>query len=73
VDLGYAGQGLGALLLADAVKKAQIAAESIGVTVVVVDPIDEAARSFYAAFGFVGLRGPQRRMFLVLPRSADRN
>jgi hypothetical protein len=37
-------------------------------TVVIVDPIDDAARAFYAAFGFCGLQGPRQQMFLTLPR-----
>jgi len=51
----------------DAVEKAKVAARTIAITVIVVDPIDDTAESFYAAFGFRSLQGPQRRMFLTLP------
>jgi GNAT superfamily N-acetyltransferase len=68
IDRDFQRRHLGATLLADAVQKAITAAQTVAITVVVVDPIDEAARSFYAAFGFRGLEGPQRRMFLTLPR-----
>jgi GNAT superfamily N-acetyltransferase len=69
VDLEFARRGLGTILVADAVKRAMAASESIAITVVVVDPLDEPARAFYAAFGFQNLQGPQQRMFLVLPRA----
>jgi GNAT superfamily N-acetyltransferase len=68
VDRDFQGRRLGSMLLADAVQKAIAAAQTVAMTVVVVDPIDDTARSFYAAFGFRGLEGPQRRMFLTLPR-----
>lgn len=70
VDLSVAGQGLGSLLLADAVGKARLAAETVAMMAMVVDPIDDAARQFYAAFGFQSLLGPEPRMFLTLPCSA---
>lgn len=70
VDRSFARRGLGSILLADAVKKALAAAQTVAITVIVVDPIDDAAHTFYAAFGFRDLQSSQRRMFLVLPRSA---
>lgn len=70
VDRSAAGQGLGSLLLADAVRKARLAAETVAMMAMVVDPIDDAARQFYAAFGFRSLLGPEQRMFLTLPCSA---
>lgn len=68
VDRRFARRGLGTILLADAVSKAMVAAETVAMTVVVVDPIDDMARAFYSAFGFRSLQGPQNRMFLTLPR-----
>jgi len=72
VDLRWMRRGLGAVLLADAVQKAMSAAETVAMSAIVVDPIDDEARSFNAAFGFRSLQGPQRRMFLPLstPRRA---
>jgi len=67
VDRGFARRGLGSILLADAVKKTMTAAETVAMTVVIVDPIDETARAFYAAFGFRCLQGPRQQMFLTLP------
>jgi GNAT superfamily N-acetyltransferase len=70
VDRAFTRRGLGSVLLADAVKKTMAAAETVGMTVVIVDPIDDAARAFYAAFGFRSLQGPRQQMFLTLPRAS---
>ncbi len=70
VDHRFQRRDLGSILLADAVKKAATAAETVATAAIVVDPIDETARIFYAAFGFVALNSPQPRMFLMLPRGA---
>jgi GNAT superfamily N-acetyltransferase len=69
VDRDFARRGLGSILLADAVRKTMAAAETVAMTVVMVDPIDDAARAFYATFGFRGLQGPRKEMFLSLPRA----
>jgi GNAT superfamily N-acetyltransferase len=66
VDREFAGRGLGSILLADAVKKTAMASQTLAVTVVVVDPVDDAARTFYSSFGFRNLQTSQNRMFLVL-------
>jgi GNAT superfamily N-acetyltransferase len=66
VDREFAGRGLGSILLADAVKKTVAASQTLAVTVLVVDPIDDGARAFYSSFGFRSLQAPQERMFLVL-------
>ena len=49
VDRGYAGQGLGASLLADALRRIAGAAEAIGIAAVLVQAKDEDARAFYLA------------------------
>lgn len=66
VDRSAQGRGLGGVLIADAVKKTRLAAETVAMAVIVVDPIDDRARAFYTAFGFQGLNGPQRRMFIAI-------
>ncbi|MFD2232520.1 GNAT family N-acetyltransferase [Phaeospirillum tilakii] len=66
VDNSTQGRGLGGVLIADAVRKIRLAAETVAMAVIVVDPIDGRARAFYAAFGFQGLNGPQRRMFIAM-------
>lgn len=67
VDRSAARRGLGGVLLADTVERTLAAAETLAIAVVVVDPIDDAARSFYATHGLRSLEGPERRMFLTLP------
>lgn len=47
VDRGYAGRGLGASLLADALRRIAGAAQSIGIAAVLVQAKDEAARAWY--------------------------
>lgn len=64
VAVARQGQRLGALLLADALRRAYASAESVGSSMVVVDAIDEGAATFYAAHGFVRLPESLR---LVLP------
>jgi len=58
------GQRLGAVLLADALRRALASAETVGSSMIVVDALDEAAAGFYAAHGFIRLPESQR---LVLP------
>lgn len=58
------GQGLGALLLADAVRRAYASASSVGSSMLIVDAISEQAVAFYEANGFVRLPDSLR---LVLP------
>lgn len=47
VDRDYAGRGLGASLLADALRRIAGAAQSIGIAAVLVQAKDEAARAWY--------------------------
>jgi GNAT superfamily N-acetyltransferase len=58
------GRGLGAMLLATALRKAYENADVVGSSMVVVDAIDEKAAKFYQAHGF--LRLPES-MRLILP------
>jgi GNAT superfamily N-acetyltransferase len=58
------GQGLGAVLLADAARRVHASASTIGASMMVVDALDEPAAAFYAAHGFVRLPESLR---LVLP------
>ena len=64
LDVSLQGQGLGRDLLIDAIYRAATAGESAAARFVAVDPIDESARSFYRAFGFVDVPGDEHgRMF----------
>lgn len=64
VGMAYQGQGVGGLLIADAVKRVLRASQQIAVYALVVDARDEKAAAFYAHFGFLPLTG--RRLFLPL-------
>ena len=61
------GQRLGAILLADALRRALGSAATVGSSMIVVDAIDEGAAAFYAAHGFIRL--PE----ILAPRPADAN
>jgi GNAT superfamily N-acetyltransferase len=65
-SLDYHGQGVGEVLLIDALNRAQLAADSVGSHAVVVDPIDERARAFYETYGFASLTGETRRLFMPM-------
>jgi GNAT superfamily N-acetyltransferase len=58
------GQRLGAVLLADALRRAFESAGTVGSSIVVADAIDEGAAGFYVAHGFVRLPDSLR---LALP------
>jgi GNAT superfamily N-acetyltransferase len=58
------GQRLGAVLLADALRRALASAETVGSSMIMVDALDDGAAAFYAAHGFVRLPDSHR---LVLP------
>src|SRR5438093_4345112 len=53
VDRREQGKGVGALLLAEALRKAVAAGEAAAARLVVIDAIDDEAVRFYHRFGFV--------------------
>jgi len=63
VDHAYRGEGLGAALLADALRRAATA--EIAAYALVVDAKDTSAAEFYANHGFTAL--PEQPLFLFLP------
>ncbi len=63
VDRGYHGQGLGALLLVDALKRA--VQTEVAVMAVVVDAIDDRARQFYETYGFERIADHPNRLFIT--------
>lgn len=63
VDRGWAGQGLGSALLADAFRRVIGASDALAVYAVVVDAKDEPARAFYEHFGFARLPDSRWRLF----------
>ncbi len=58
------GEGLGSLLLADAVQRAYASADTVGASMLVVDALSERVAVFYESFGFQHLPDSPR---LVLP------
>ena len=66
IDRSVQGQGLGELLLLDALRRAHDVANHIGVRAVEVDAINEGARSFYAKYGFVQLTDDPNHLFLPM-------
>ena len=64
VDSGYKGQGLGGILLVDALQRA--ARSEIAAYALVVDAKDEFAVSFYEHHGFIRLPDSQMTLFLPL-------
>lgn len=66
VDQVFHKQGLGELLLIDALKRSHTAAlAAVGSLAVIVDPIDEAAKKFYGKYGFI-LLADSGKMFLPM-------
>ncbi len=74
VNRRYEGQGLGGVLLADAL--ARTARAELGVFAILVDAKDEGARRYYEHHGFTLLPGEWRRLCLTISaairRMADR-
>ena len=68
VDLKHQGQGLGELLLADALQRCLRISESIGMLGVIVDAKDERARHWYERYEFERL--PDSPLTLWLPTAA---
>jgi GNAT superfamily N-acetyltransferase len=64
ITVGRQGQSLGAILLADALRRTLASAATVGSSMVVVDALDEGAAAFYGAHGFVRLPESLR---LILP------
>lgn len=63
----HQGRRLGAVLLADALRRAYASSAPVGSSAVVVDALDEQAAAFYAAHGFLPLPESLR---LLLPMSS---
>jgi len=66
IDKSFQNQGLGSLLLIDALKRSyHTAVSSVGSMAVVVDPIDDNARRSYLKYGFINLPD-NGRMFIPM-------
>jgi GNAT superfamily N-acetyltransferase len=65
-DLRYRGQGLGGLLLVNALSRAANASRGIGSMAVIVDAKDDQARGFYERYGFQRFADDLYRLFLPI-------
>lgn len=63
VNHRHQGQGLGALLLTEALRKALAAGEAAAARLVVVDAIDERAAAFYEHHGFIAIPEQPFRLY----------
>lgn len=66
VDQRYRGQGLGGILLANALRRCYTLAQEIRSVAVVVDAKDEAAAHFYERYGFLHLTSTPLRLYMTM-------
>lgn len=66
VDRSAQGQGLGSLLLLDALRRSLHLADRLGIHAVEVHALDEDARSFYERYGFVPLLDHPFHLYLPI-------
>ena len=66
VDGAWQGKGLGAALLADALRRTSQAADIAGIRALVVHAKDERAKAFYSHFDFASMPQDSLHMFLLL-------
>jgi len=60
------GQGVGKMLLTDAIKRTLAVSDQISIYAMVVDAINDNAKGFYEQFGFTRLSDDSPRLFLPL-------
>ncbi len=66
VSIEFRGQGLGEMLLMDALYRSLTLSEQIASAAVIVDAKNDQARRFYLKYGFVELPGVSGRLFLPM-------
>ena len=66
VDLRSQGKGLGELLLIDALKRAALAAQQLGIYAVEVRALNDSARRFYLKYGFTPLLDDELHLYLSM-------
>jgi predicted GNAT family N-acyltransferase len=65
-DSVFRGQGIGELLLIDALKRALTTSAQVASLAVVVDAKDEEARRFYSTYGFLSFPDERKRLYLPM-------
>lgn len=71
VDTDFAGAGLGASLLQDAVLKGLAASHIIGARAFLVHALNDSAEAFYRRFGFTRMPPTSRRAMYLLMADAE--
>lgn len=66
VNQSFQGQGVGAILLADACKRVLAASETLAVAAIIIDAKSANAAAFYRHFGFIELPGQLGRWMLPI-------
>jgi GNAT superfamily N-acetyltransferase len=64
IDQNFQGRGLGRLLLAQALRDCHDAGQNFAFIAIILDCIDDAAKTFYQQFDFAELPGQPYRLFL---------
>ena len=64
LDINHQGRGLGQFLLMDALSRSLKAANEIASVAVIVDAIDDSARTFYQHYGFIIFPDQTHRLFI---------
>ncbi len=70
-DQRVRGEGLGGLLIADAIRRVMDASRSLAVFAIVVDAMDETAAAFYRNFGFSPFPSRPLRLFMPAADAAE--
>jgi GNAT superfamily N-acetyltransferase len=66
VAKSHQGDGIGSILLGDALQRVAEASQVMAVYAVVVDALNNQAADFYRQFGFIPLPGQPRKLFLPM-------
>lgn len=67
VDMAYGGRGIGAAMLADALRRIAVASQTIGIGAVLVQAKNEQAKRFYLRCArFVEYPADSRKLFLPI-------
>jgi ribosomal protein S18 acetylase RimI-like enzyme len=66
IDRRLQGQGLGGILLIDALRRVRETADRIGIHAVTVHSLNAKAKRFYEAHGFMSLRDDELHLFLPM-------
>ena len=66
VSIVAQGQGVGKMLIADAIKRTLAVGDQIAIYALVIDAINDNAKGFYEQFGFTRLSDDSPRLFLPL-------